>query len=96
MTKRLYVGNLGSQMSAEDLETIFLPLGTVVSVEVVADRATGVSKGFAFVEMADEQQANAASAALTGTTHSGRTLTVSPARPRTGGTNTEGGRPGRR
>jgi RNA recognition motif-containing protein len=84
MTKRLYVGNLGFQTSAGELQELFQPHGTVVSVDVVMDRATGTGRGFAFVEMGDELQANAAIAALGGAQLGGRTLTVSAAKPRAG------------
>ena len=82
MTKRLYVGNLGFQVSANELETLFQAHGKVVSVDVVTDRDTGNSKGFAFVEMASEQDARSAVEALSGKPHSGRTLTVNEAKPR--------------
>lgn len=82
MAKRLYVGNLDYQTSANELETLFQAHGTVVSVDVVTDRATGDSKGFAFVEMSSEQEARSAVEALSGKQHSGRTLTVNEAKPR--------------
>jgi RNA recognition motif-containing protein len=82
MGKRLYVGNLPYNVSSSDLEELFKAHGTVVSAEVVADRDTGRSKGFGFVEMSSEQEAQAAIAALHGQQNGGRALTVNEARPR--------------
>jgi len=82
MGKRLYVGNLSYTVSSADLEQLFAQHGTVRSAEVVADRETGRSKGFAFVEMSSDDEAQSASTALNGSEHDGRTLTVNEARPR--------------
>ncbi len=82
MGKRLYVGNLSYDVSSSDLETMLSEHGTVVSAEVISDRMTGQSKGFGFVEMSSDAEAQAAIAALNGQEHAGRTLTVNEARPR--------------
>ena len=82
MGKRLYVGNLPYSTTSSDLEALFKSQGTVVSAEVVADRETGRSKGFGFIEMGTDQEAAAAIAALNGTDNGGRALTVNEARPR--------------
>lgn len=82
MTKRLYVGNLSYKLSNAELEQLFSPHGTVESAQVIMDRDTGRSKGFGFVEMATDQQADAAIAALHGKEIDGRSLTVNEARPR--------------
>jgi len=80
--KKLYVGNLSYSVSNADLETMFAPFGTVRSAQVIEDRDTGRSKGFAFVEMGTDQEAEAAIAGLSGKEHDGRALTVNEARPR--------------
>lgn len=97
MGKKLYVGNLSYDASASDLQALFSAHGTVESAEVITDRMTGRSKGFAFVEMSSEQEAQAAIAALDGQEHQGRALTVNEARPkenRAGGGGFGGGRGG--
>jgi RNA recognition motif-containing protein len=80
--KKLYVGNLSFDMTDHDLHQRFEPHGTVASAQVIMDRDTGRSKGFGFVEMGSEDQAQAAVAALNGQEVNGRTLTVNEARPR--------------
>jgi RNA recognition motif-containing protein len=80
--KKLYVGNLSYSASNADLEGLFASFGTVRSVEVIQDRETGRGKGFAFVEMASDQEAAAAITGLSGKEHDGRNLTVNEARPR--------------
>ncbi|NIM19739.1 MAG: RNA-binding protein [Candidatus Latescibacteria bacterium] len=85
MGTKLYVGNLGYGISDSDLEQLFAAHGTVRSAQVILDRATGRSKGFGFVEMGSEQEAQAAIAALNDKEIEGRSLTVSEARPREGG-----------
>ncbi len=80
MSKRIYVGNLSFNTSAEDLRSAFGQYGDVVSASVVSDRETGRSRGFAFVEMNDG--ADDAIDALNGQDLGGRTLTVNEARPR--------------
>lgn len=82
MGKKLYVGNLPYSISNADLEKLFAPFGTIRSAEVINDRMTGQSKGFGFVEMESDEQADAAIAALNGKQHAGRALTVNEARPR--------------
>jgi RNA recognition motif-containing protein len=73
---------LSYTVSSADLEQLFAQHGTVRSAEVVADRETGRSKGFAFVEMSSDDEAQSAITALNGSEHDGRTLTVNEARPR--------------
>ena len=80
--KRLYIGNLGYDVSSSDLERMLSEHGNVESAEVISDRVTGQSKGFGFVEMTSEEEADAAIAALNGQEHDGRALTVNEARPR--------------
>jgi RNA recognition motif-containing protein len=82
MGKRLYVGNLSYEVDSSELEKLFAAQGTVESAQVIADRETGRSKGFGFVEMSNDDQAAAAIAALNGFEHGGRALTVNEARPR--------------
>ena len=82
MGKKLYVGNLGYAVTSADLEGLFAPFGSVRSAEVISDRDTGRSKGFGFVEMAADQEAQAAITGLNGKEHDGRGLTVNEARPR--------------
>jgi len=82
MSKKLYVGNLGYDVSNATLEQLFAQHGTVTSAQVITDRDTGRSKGFGFVEMASDQEAQAAINALNGREHGGRTLTVNEAKPR--------------
>ena len=80
MSKKLYVGNLSFQTTSDDLVQVFGEHGQVTSAQVVSDRDTGRSRGFAFVEMADG--AEAAIAAMNGAELQGRTLTVNEAKPR--------------
>ena len=82
MGKKLYCGNLSYNVSNSDLDQIFGEYGTVQSAEVIMDRDTGRSKGFGFVEMQNDQEAQAAIAGVNGKEHDGRTLTVNEARPR--------------
>ncbi len=82
MGKKLYVGNLSYSVDSSELEQLFSPHGQVVSAQIINDRDTGRSKGFGFVEMATDQEATAAVAALNGQQHNGRALTVNEARPR--------------
>ncbi len=98
MGKKLYVGNLGYDVSSSDLEQMFSPHGTVDSAQVIEDRSTGRSKGFGFVEMGSAAEAEAAISALNGQDHGGRALTVNEAKPREprgGGGGGGGGRGGR-
>ena len=82
MGRKLYVGNLTYEVTASELEALFGQHGTVESAQVIADRDTGRSKGFAFVEMKTDQEAQAAIAALNGKDLNGRPLTVNEAKPR--------------
>ena len=82
MSKKLYCGNLGYDVSSSDLETLLSQYGTVASAEVITDRMTGRSKGFGFVEMDSDEEAEAAITALNGTEHMGRTIVVNEAKPR--------------
>jgi len=82
MAKKLYVGNLPYSVSDSDLQAMFEAHGTVQSAQVIMDRDTGRSKGFGFVEMGSDQEAQAAIAALNGQDFRGRNLTVNEARPR--------------
>ena len=91
MGKKLYVGNLSYQMTDSDLKTMFAAHGTVQSAQVIMDRDTGRSKGFGFVEMGSDQEAQAAIAALNGKEVDARTLTVNEARPKTEGGGRGGG-----
>ena len=82
MGTRLYVGNLSYNITNQSLETLFAEFGLVQSAQVVMDRDTGRSKGFGFVEMSDNSQAQAAIAGLNEKEVEGRSLTVNEARPR--------------
>jgi RNA recognition motif-containing protein len=82
MGRKLYVGNLAYGVSSSDLEQMFAAFGTVQSAQVIVDRDTGRSKGFGFVEMGTDQEAQAAIAALNGKEVDGRQLTVNEAKPR--------------
>ena len=82
MGQKLYVGNLSYNTTSSDLEQLFSQHGTVQSAEVISDRDSGRSKGFGFVEMGSDQEAQAAITALNGQQHDGRTLTVNEAKPR--------------
>jgi RNA recognition motif-containing protein len=82
MGSKLYVGNLSYATTSSDLEQLFAAHGSVQSAEVISDRETGRSKGFGFVQMGTDEEAQAAIAALNGQTHDGRPLTVNEAKPR--------------
>jgi RNA recognition motif-containing protein len=90
MGKKLYVGNLPYAITDSDLQQMFGAHGTVQSAQIIMDRDTGRSKGFGFVEMSTDAEAQAAIAALNGQEREGRSLTVNEARPKTEG----GGRGG--
>ena len=96
MGTKLYVGNLSYETSGSDLQELFSAYGTVRSAQVIADRETGRSKGFGFVEMGSDEEAQAAMTALNGSQHGGRALTVNEAKPREdrGGGGGRGGRGG--
>src|SRR5262249_11863588 len=85
MGKKLYVGNLTYETTGSDLQRLFEAHGTVLSAEVIADRDTGRSKGFGFVEMGSDAEAQAAIQGLNGKEVNGRQLTVNEAKPKTGG-----------
>jgi cold-inducible RNA-binding protein len=89
---RLYVGNLSYNVTNQSLETLFADFGRVQSAQVVQDRDTGRSKGFGFVEMSDNGQAQAAIEALNLKEVDGRALTVNEARPREERSSGGGGR----
>jgi RNA recognition motif-containing protein len=99
LAKKLYVGNLAYSVSGSDLEQLFAAFGAVQSAEVIEDRQSGRSKGFGFVEMGSDEEAQAAIQGLHGKEHDGRPLTVNEARPREergpGGGGGGGGRGGR-
>ncbi len=90
---RIYVGNLSYETTEDELKKDFSAFGEVVSVSVVTDRYSGRSKGFAFVEMTNKAEADAAIAGLNGKSVKDRTLVVNEARPRTEG-GSGGGRSG--
>ena len=96
MGKKLYVGNLAYSVTSSELEQLFGQHGSVQSAQVIEDRETGRSKGFGFVEMGSDQDAQAAISALNGQQHNGRPLTVNEAKPRedSGGGGGGGGRGG--
>jgi RNA recognition motif-containing protein len=82
MATKLYVGNLNYQTQEEDLRSLFAQYGDITSLNIVMDRDTGRSRGFGFVEYADDEQARAAESALNGAELDGRNLRVNEARPR--------------
>src|SRR6267378_3496188 len=94
MGKKLYVGNLAYGVSDSTLQQLFEAHGTVQSAQVIMDRDTGRSKGFGFVEMGSDQEAQAAIAALNGKQVEGRSLTVNEAKPREDRGGSGGGRGG--
>ena len=99
MGSKLYVGNLSYDVTNADLNTMFTPHGTVNSAEIIQDRDTGRSKGFGFVQMGTDKEAEAAISALNGQQQNGRALTVNEAkpredRPRSGGSDRGGARGG--
>jgi cold-inducible RNA-binding protein len=99
MNRKLYVGNLPYQTTEQDLEELFSQVGQVDSVRVMRDQATGRARGFAFVEMATEADAEKAVNTLHAQSYGGRSLTVNEARPqpaRTGGGGYGGDRGSRR
>ncbi len=82
MGAKVYVGNLSFDVVNADLEAMFASHGTVRSAQVITDRDSGRSKGFGFVEMSADAEANAAIKALNGREFKGRPLTVNEAKPR--------------
>ena len=95
MARKLYVGNLPYETSDQDLQTLFAAAGTVESVNVMRDTATGRARGFAFVEVSTDEEAQAAIRQLADYNLGGRTLTVNEARPKSESGGGGGGR-GRR
>lgn len=96
MGKKLYVGNLPYSVTSSTLEQLFGEHGTVQSAQVIMDRDSGRSKGFGFVEMGSDQEAQSAISAMNGKEVDGRALTVNEARPKEegGGGGGRGGRGG--
>jgi len=82
MEAKLYVGNLSYSTTETDLETLFAPAGTVKSVAIIKDRDSGRSKGFAFVEMSSQEEAQQAISLFDGKEFQSRMLKVNIARPR--------------
>ena len=78
----IYVGNLSYKLNEDDLRQVFEEYGEITSVKIIKDKYSGRSKGFAFVEMAEEEEAKAAINELNGTEHDGRKIVVNEARPR--------------
>lgn len=98
MAKKLFVGGLAFSTQEDELQKLFEPHGAIDSVKIVTDRFTGKSRGFGFVEMSNDDEAQNAIDAINGTEFGGRTLTVNEARPpkpRGGGFGGGGGRGGR-
>ena len=91
MGSKLYVGNLSYDVTSADLNSMFTPHGTVSSADIIQDRETGRSKGFGFVQMGSDKEAQAAIGALNGQDHGGRALTVNEAKPREDRPRTGGG-----
>jgi RNA recognition motif-containing protein len=85
MSRKLYVGNLPYEIAEAELQELFARAGSVESVSVIMDRDTGRSKGFGFVEMSSDAEAQAAIAGLSGKEVGGRSLTVNEARPKAAG-----------
>ena len=83
--KNIFIGNLDFNATDSSLRTLFEPYGDIARVNVVTDRDTGRSRGFAFVEMTDNSQADQAIAALNGVNLDGRALNINEARPKTEG-----------
>jgi RNA recognition motif-containing protein len=85
MSRKLYVGNLPFSATEEDLQSLFAGAGNVESVNVIRDAATGRMRGFAFVEMGSDEEAQQAISMLNDRDFGGRNITVNEARPKTGG-----------
>jgi cold-inducible RNA-binding protein len=83
MSRKLYVGNLPYTTTEQDLQTLFASAGSVETVNVMRDMATGRARGFAFVEMSTEEEAQTAIQTLGDQSYGGRNLTVNEARPKT-------------
>jgi cold-inducible RNA-binding protein len=96
MSRKLYVGNLPYQAAEQDLQELFASAGSVETVNVMRDMATGRARGFAFVEMATEEDAQKAISTLNNQQYGGRNLTVNEARPKPQRSGGFGGGNGRR
>src|SRR3954470_18422675 len=92
MGKKLYVGNLSYDVDSSALESLFAAHGTVESAQIISDRDTGRSKGFGFVEMSSDAEAQAAIGAMNGMDQGGRALTVNEAKPKENRSGGGGGR----
>lgn len=93
MGKKLYIGNLSFTVDSDQLSSVFAEFGNVESVNVITDRETGRSKGFAFIEMSSDNEAQTAIQKMNGVDLGGRALNVSEAKPqegRSGGSNRRG------
>lgn len=95
MSTKLYVGNLSFRVTSDDLHEHFSQAGSVESANIVMDRETGRSRGFGFVEMSTEEDANNAIAQFNGQEYDGRNMVVNEARPREEGGGSRGGGGGR-
>ena len=91
MGKKLYVGNLSFDVTESQLQELFAPYGSVQRAQLITDRDTGRSKGFGFVEMTTDQEAQAAISGMNGQMVDGRALTVNEAKPREDRPRTGGG-----
>jgi len=94
MSKKLYIGNLPYSVTETALREMFTPVGVVDSVSIITDRDTGQPKGFAFIEMTDDDAAKQAISQINGKTLDNRSITVAEARPqvqRSGGGGSRGG-----
>jgi cold-inducible RNA-binding protein len=94
--KKIYVGNFSFHMTEPELKALFEPFGTIDSASVATDRNTGRSRGFGFVQMPNDDEAEKAMAALNGKDSGGRALTVNEARPQAPRSGFGGGRGGGR
>ena len=82
MTKNLYVGNLATEATEQELRDLFSQAGEISELKIISDMNTGESRGFGFVEMANNEEADAAIQGLDGSAQDGRSLKVNEARPR--------------
>ena len=96
MGRKLYVGNLSYNVGESELQTLFGGIGAVDTVQIMRDQATGQARGFAFVEMQSEDDAQRATTELNETEFGGRRLTVNEARPKAAGGGGYGGGGGNR
>jgi len=93
---KIYVGNCSFDITEQQLRDVFSPYGEIQSVDIITDRGTGRPRGFAFIEMVNHHEAQAAIKGLNGTEHGGRTLTVNEAKPKPRSGGGGGGYGGRR